>query len=432
MERFWWKNKNNIYLDNWASTLALYDVKKSVDSFLLNYWSVHRWSWYNSEISTKLYEQSRNQILKYLDGNKKDDAVIFTANTTDWINKFVLMSNYKKVLISDIEHSSNRLPREKACEVVELKTNNFMIDLSELEKKLKSDSDIDIVALTAASNITWYVSDIKWIYEICKKYNVIFFLDASQYAPHFKPSLKDCDVIVYCWHKMYAPYWAGVLAWKKYLFENDNHALTWGWNVLYAWNEWVVYKNIPYMHESWTPNWIWCVAMCKAHDILYKKIGEKKLREHNQALVDAIDSCCEKLEHAWYKVYFWRKIKWVERTPILVLSNTKYSNKKTVELLNMEIGKYKKNIFCREWAFCAYKLIEQLIPCSDEKIMRDGKPINVKNLKILWKNRYVSEENDYLSNKFSLIRFSAWLINTPNDIIYLTNKLIEINLQTKK
>ena len=196
MEEFFGKNNSNIYLDNGASTLALKKVKETADNFLLNYGSVHRGSGYNSEISTNLYEQSRKNILECIEGNENEHAVIFTANTTDGINKFALMSNFSKVLVSDIEHSSNRLPWYKNSNVVELKTRNFKIDLEELEKTLNENPEIDLVALSAASNITGYVTDVEGVYKICKKHNVIFLLDASQYAPHFRPSLKQCDVLV--------------------------------------------------------------------------------------------------------------------------------------------------------------------------------------------------------------------------------------------
>ena len=309
MEKFFGEKKEkNIYLDNGASTLALLEVKNTTDEFLMNYGSVHRGSGYNSETSTMLYEQARDNILECIEGTKQDHAVIFTANTTDGINKFALMSNFRKILVSDIEHSSNRLPWEKNFQVVELKTVDFKIDIEELESTLSKERDIELVALTGASNITGYVTDIQKVYEICKKYNVIFFLDASQYAPHFKPSLNDCDVMVYCGHKMYAPFGAGVLAGKKSLFRNDRNAVTGGGNVVYARNDFTIYKDVPYMHESGTPNGIGCVAISKAHDILYKKIGEKNLLKHANDLCDEIDKICDRLEGAGYKIYFGRKV----------------------------------------------------------------------------------------------------------------------------
>lgn len=429
MEKFFGENKEeNIYLDNGASTLALLEVKEEADEFLKSYGSVHRGSGYNSQKSTKAYENSRDKILDYIDGDKNEDAVIFTSNTTDGINKFVLMSNYKKVLISDIEHSSNRLPWEKSCEVVELKTKNFQVDLNELEEKLKNDRQIELVALTAASNITGLVTDVKEVYKICKKYGVVFFLDASQYAPHFRPSLKNCDVMVYCGHKMYAPFGSGVLAGKKELFRTDRQAVTGGGNVIYVGKQGIVYKDVPYMHESGTPNGLGCVTLAKAHEILYTKIGEKKLEEHTNKLVDAIDDICDNLESAGYRVYFGRKVKGVKRTPTLIISNTKMSNKETVRLLNETIGNYNKNIFCREGAFCAYRLIEKLgIVSSNPIVDKNNSKIEITSLKNLGGNRYIGRDGDRLSPEYSLIRFSAGLINNVEDIRYLEQKLIAIN-----
>lgn len=102
----------NIYLDNGASTLSLNAVKSEGDKFLIHYGSLHRGSGFNSEISTQKYENARNYILKTIHGTS-DDCLIFTSNTTDAINKFTLIFPWDegdKVLLSDIEHTSNYLP----------------------------------------------------------------------------------------------------------------------------------------------------------------------------------------------------------------------------------------------------------------------------------------------------------------------------------
>ena len=420
MVNFYGRKDEYVYLDNGASTLALLDAKMAVDEFLQNYGSVHRGSGYNSEISTELYENARENILKHLDGNTEEHAVIFTSNTTDGINKFSLLSNFKKVLVSDIEHSSNKLPWLKNSKVIELKTVNYKIDSYELEKMLKKNPDIELVALSAASNITGYVTDIEEVYKICKKYNKYLFLDASQYAPHFKPSLNYCDAIVYCGHKMYAPYGIGILAGKKELFQKENKAVSGGGNVLYANIKGVIYKEVPYMHESGTPNGIGAVAISKAHDILYKEIGIDNLYEHNEKLINAISNIVPELRDAGYNVYFGEKDNNIKQTPILVISNTKKSNIETVNLLNKPVCNCEKSIFCREGAFCAYSL-------SEPDLYEGNQKIDLFKLHKISNFGYIANQNTKLSEKYSLIRFSAGLINDVNDIKYLKEKLIKIN-----
>jgi len=405
--KFYGKNKNNVYLDNAASTIPFQKVKDTADNFLYHYGSLHRGSGINSEISTNNYEKAREFILKMLDGTK-NDCVIFTSNTTDAINKFTLIYPFKgndTVLISDIEHTSNFLPWLKHAKVEFLKTKDFKISPEEVERAIITNPDIKIVALTWASNITGYITDIPQIYNICKKYGVLLFVDASQYAPHFKPSLRHCDFLAYCGHKMYAPYGTGVLAGNKEILRNDGYSLTGGGNVLYIDRKGnPIYKDVPFMHEAGTPNGIGAVTMACSHKILFKELGENYLRKHNKKLLNAIKSVGESLTKYGYEAYFYNEEE--NRTPLLIINNKRKSNKETVKLLNTPINKFTRNVFCREGAFCAYSILEKLFPeLLNEKPIIDNK----------------------LNSKYSLIRLSGGLTTSAEDIYYTYEKLKMIN-----
>ena len=401
--------RKNIYLDNAASCLAFNKVKQSVDEFLLNYGSVHRGSGYNSEISTLAYELSRKNILNII-GGTENDCVIFTNNTTDSINKFCLINQdkSKKVLISDIEHSSNLLPWKKYFQVVQFETINFKIDSNIIESYLKND-EFEFVAVSAASNITGYYTNLEEIYTVCKKYGVKLFVDASQYAPHRIPSLKYADVIAYCGHKMGAPFGIGVLAGSKELL-NKESSITGGGNIIYMdKNGNPIYKETPYMQEAGTPNSVAAIAINEAHNILYNTIGEKELQMHTEKLNICIRDSIDKLKEYGYNVYFAEEIN--DRSPILVISNTVKSNKETVKLLNSSYKEYDKHIFCREGAFCAYNILEKMH----------------SQLKFI--NPVI---NGKLNPKYSLIRLSAGFINSEEDIYYTVDKLIDINKNNRR
>lgn len=406
-ELFFGYNQNNVYLDNGASTLALKCVKDVGDEFLLHYGSLHRGSGYNSELSTQKYENARNYILKTIDGTS-DDCAIFTANTTDAINKFALLfpfNNSDKVLISDIEHSANALPWRKHATVIEFETNKFRIEPAIIENYLKEEPNIRIVSVAAASNITGYITDIKSIYEICQKYDTYLFVDASQYAPHNKPSLKYCDFIAYCGHKMYAPFGSGILAGRKDILGNEGMSLTGGGNVIYVDKNGIpIYKDAPYLHEAGTPNGIGAVTFAKSHQFLFDEYGEEQLIKHNRELLTELMIQSERLKDYGYHVYFSDTDEY--RTPIMIVDNQIKSNTETVRLLNTPISEYEKNVFIREGAFCAYRLIE-----------------NLKHLQSI-QNKII---NGKLNSQYSLIRLSASLINDKKDIQFAANKLIKIN-----
>lgn len=232
------------------------------------------------------------------------------------------------------------------------------------------------------------------------------FVDASQYAPHKCPNLQECDVIAYCGHKMGAPFGCGILAGRKKLLAYDNMSITGGGNVIYVdENNNPYYKELPYIHEAGTPNGIGAVAVATAHKVLFDEIGEKELHSHSSELNQAIRTCSQDLKKNGYEVFFADTTE--NRTPIMVINNKLISNKETVIKLNSVIGDMDKNVFVREGAFCAYRLLEKINPNLrdiKEKIV-DGK----------------------LDSRYSLIRLSAGVINTPEDIYYASRKLIKIN-----
>lgn len=407
-ELFYGYDNKNIYLDNGASTLSLKSVKDKIDKFLLTYGSVHRGFGENSIKSTNSYENARDYILEKINGNKEKHSLIFTANTTDSINKFVHLFDWKKddvVLVSDIEHSSNWLPYLKVAKVKMIETDNFVITPENVEKAIIKNKP-RCIALGGASNITGYVIDIKKIYEICKRYNVLFLLDASQYAPHFKLDINDCDVLFYCGHKMYAPFGIGILAGKKEILEKHTVlSFTGGGNVIYAGDDEIIMKETPYLHETGTPNSVGAIAIAQAHKVLYDEIGFEEVELHNKRLIKEIDIGKEKLVKNGYNVYFNEIMD--KRTPILVIDNQKMSNQKTCELLNSNIGLGTDfNVFVREGAFCTYKVLEMLKP----NLIKEEKIINGK-----------------LNTNYSLIRLSAGLINDELDIWKAIEKLCYIN-----
>lgn len=406
MVEFYGKRKENIYLDNGASTLSLQKVKEAGDDFLLEYGSIHRGSGENSAVSTRKYEEARETILRLIHGGA-EDCLIFTANTTDAINKFTLLHQEKgTVLLCDIEHTANYLPWiRRMKKVQEFSPENFVITPSQIEEELSKNSDIRLVALAAASNITGYIVDYPAIYEICKKHQAYLFLDASQLAPHKRPDLRFCDVLAYCGHKMYAPFGAGILAGRKSLLSQIGNSLTGGGNVLYVDSVLgPIYKEAPFVHEAGTPNGIGAVTLAKAHEVLYQEFGDNFLYKHNESLLVEMKAQKEKLIHAGYEVYFLDLD--IEKTPVMIIDNKKKSNAETCDLLNKEIEGYRR-VFVREGAFCAYRILEKIKPSLCE----------LKN----------KVQNKKLHPAYSLIRLSAGLINDPEDIKEAVNKLVYIN-----
>lgn len=385
--------KGNLYFDNAASTLALKSVTDEVLGFLSTYGSIHRGSGYNSQVSTESYERARSYIHKCLNGTS-EDTVIFTANTTDGINRVCTMLNLTKddaVIVSDIEHSANMLPYNQYSKLITIDTGKSnIVTANQIESRLQLRKDIKLVALAAANNVTGYIAPFEEIYKVCKRYGVAFLLDCSQYAPHYRMSFNMADILVYSGHKMYAPFGVGVIAGKKsVLGKHGRLEPTGGGNVIYSTSDTTYYKESPYSHEIGTPNGVGAIAIAEAHRVLYEDID---LDCHTKKLVDKMLNI--RLNDN-YKVYFNDT---ENKTPVLVFTSKVSLNSEVCEALG-------ERVFLREGAFCSYRLLEKLNP-----------ELSLETPVI----------NGSLNPKYSLIRASAGLVNNSNDFALLEQRLNNI------
>ena len=393
MIEFFGRQDDVLYFDNAASTLALKSVVTKSLEFLSTYGSIHRGVGYNSEHSTELYEKAREYILKCLNGTD-NHAVIFTSNTTDAINKVVSileLSIADTVVVSDIEHSANILPYMQVSKVKRIDTGDTNIVTADMvESELLKDSSIKLVALAAANNVTGYITPFREIYEVCKRYGVIFLLDCSQYAPHYRMNLDMADILVYSGHKMYAPFGIGVIAGRKDLLSrHGEYEATGGGNVVYFNDKEVYYKESPYSHEVGTPNGVGAIAIAEAHRVLYEDID---LNSHTKSLVNNMLNI--KLNEN-FSVFFNDT---ENKTPVFVFKHNIVSNRDICSKLG-------DKVFLREGAFCSYRLLEKTLP-------------SVSNIM----------EGNQLNPEFSLIRASAGLVNEESNFAALEQRLNNIDL----
>ncbi|MFW6352106.1 MAG: aminotransferase class V-fold PLP-dependent enzyme, partial [Bacteroidota bacterium] len=111
-----------IYFDNAATT----QKPKAVIERLLYYYgnensNIHRGAHFLSRQATELYEDARKTVQMFLNA-RYDHEIIFTKGTTESIN--LIASSYGKdhlkkgdeVIISAMEHHSNIVPWQMACE----------------------------------------------------------------------------------------------------------------------------------------------------------------------------------------------------------------------------------------------------------------------------------------------------------------------------
>ncbi len=97
-------------LDHAASAPCLDAVRDAVDEFLPWYASVHRGAGFASQVSTRLYERTRDILRRFVDA-RATDTVVFTRNTTDSFNLLARsLPRHTSVVVFDTEHHAALLP----------------------------------------------------------------------------------------------------------------------------------------------------------------------------------------------------------------------------------------------------------------------------------------------------------------------------------
>jgi cysteine desulfurase/selenocysteine lyase len=284
-----------INFDNAASTPPLKAVQQSVDDFLLYYSSVHRGTGFKSQLSTHAYEQARHIVLEFVGANPSEHTCIFGKNTTEAINKLArrlpLSGTRNIVLTSAMEHHSNDLPWRAATEVIHVKlTPDGCLDEADFDSQLaRYSSQIALVALTGASNVTGYLNPIHRLAEKVHAIGAMFLVDCAQLAPHRKINMlplddpAHLDFISLSAHKLYAPFGTGALVGRTDVFEQGDPDMTGGGTVEIVTLDSVVWSAPPERDEAGSPNVVGAVALAAAIRQL-QAVGMNQVAQHEANL----------------------------------------------------------------------------------------------------------------------------------------------------
>ena len=157
------------------------------------------------------------------------ENVIFTLNTTYALNMAIkgVMKGGGHMLISNMEHNSvlrpaARMARDNVLRYDIFKAYDKAKPLSSKEiitniiSKLRQDTRM--LTCIHSSNICSYSLPIREIGELCRRYGILFCVDAAQSAGHLPIDMeKDCiDILCLPAHKgLYAPQGCGIMITRK-------------------------------------------------------------------------------------------------------------------------------------------------------------------------------------------------------------------------
>jgi len=254
------------YLDNSATT----QKPESVVRAICGYYggcnaNPHRGVYELSIKATKIYEEARRKVAKFLNA-KSAREIIFTKNATESLNLIAYsygLNNLHagdEILISIAEHHSNLVVWQRVAKATGAKLNYIYLNpdgnLSQEDIDKKLSERTKILAVTQISNVLGIVNDIKKLAAQAHKVGAIIVVDGAQSVPHIPVDVRDLDAdfLVFSGHKLMSPMGIGVLYGKEKILEEMPPFLSGGDMIEYVEEQETTFAELPQKFEAGTQN----------------------------------------------------------------------------------------------------------------------------------------------------------------------------------
>ena len=273
--------QNNIaYLDSAATTQKPMQVINAISEYYKNAnANPHRGAYKLSLESTKVYDEARKKIAKFINA-KRENQIVFTRNATESLNLIAYsyglnnLGSKDKIVLSIMEHHSNLVPWQyvsrKTGSTLEYMYINKAGEITDEEIDSKIVKGTKIVGITHVSNVLGTINPIEKIIKKAHSVGAIAVVDASQSVPHMKIDVQklDADFLVFSGHKMLAPLGIGVLYAKSELLEKMKPFLFGGDMIEYVYEQNATFAEVPTKYEAGTQNVEGAVGLSAAIDYL--------------------------------------------------------------------------------------------------------------------------------------------------------------------
>lgn len=356
-----------INFDNAATTPALQPVMDEVNAKLATYGAIGRSTSLKSNVSTDIYEKTRKTIMKFVGADLKQHTLFYVNSTTDGLNKLasaLITSEDDVVLCTRMEHHANDLSWRERCKVIYAEVDEQgRIIYEDLERLLK-ENQVKYVAVTAASNVTGYVTDVHRIAKMAHENGAQIIVDGAQIVAHRKFSMQGetpeemIDYFVFSAHKMYSPYGGGAVIGLKSELDKHQPKFYGGGTVEIVADDWVSFKTAPELYEAGSPNYPGIVGMGKAAEIL-QEIGFEAIEEHEQKLIRRLIDGLKQFDSV---IIYGDSENTSDRVGV-VSFNFSDANSNTVAYSLSQLG-----AAVRRGAFCAHPYVWRLMDIPDKDL----------------------------------------------------------------
>lgn len=289
--------KTYIYFDNAATSQkpnSVLEISKRYYETLNS--NVHRGVHTLSQKATDLFEESRRKIQRFINA-ESDEQIIFTKGTTNGINivahgfSRAILKPGDEIIISAMEHHSNIVPWQMACEYTGAKLKVIPMNKKgeldmEAYKNMLSDK-VKLVSVVHVSNALGTVNPVKEIIALAHKFDIPVLVDGAQSTQHMKVDVQDLDAdfLVFSSHKVFAETGFGVLYGKRKWLEAIPPYEGGGEMIKEVTFEKTTYNDIPFKFEAGTPHIQGAISMGVAIDYL-ESIGLEYIQEREKELLD--------------------------------------------------------------------------------------------------------------------------------------------------
>lgn len=255
-----------VYFDNGATSQKPQMVIDAISQYYSKENSnIHRGVHFLSQQATNKYEAAREATRRFINADSIEEIII-TRGTTEAINlvasclsRFLFKAG-DEILISAIEHHSNIVPWQMACEQTGAVLKVIpVLDSGELDmdafKSLLSEKT-KLLAVNHISNALGTINPIEEMIALAHTKGALVLIDGAQAVPHTKVDVQALNADFYCFsaHKMYGPTGIGILHGKKEILEKMPPYHGGGEMIKEVTFEGSTYNDLPYKFEGGTPN----------------------------------------------------------------------------------------------------------------------------------------------------------------------------------
>ena len=288
-----------VYFDSGATAQKPKTVIERIDELHREYnANIHRGVHHLSGVMTDMYESARERVREFI-GAECREEIIFTSGATASINLVAYAWSEKflhegdNIVVSELEHHSNIVPWQLACERKGGQLRVLPFDESGRLRTELLDELLDertrLVAVTEASNTLGTCPDLGVIIAKAHAVGAHVMVDGCQGIVHGggRVAERGYDFYAFSGHKLYGPTGIGVLYGRRELLEAMPPFMGGGDMVDKVTFAKTTYAPLPLKFEAGTSNFVGAVALATAIDYV-AGVGVEAIECHEQMLLRAM------------------------------------------------------------------------------------------------------------------------------------------------